>query len=179
MTTIVGKVNTPATQDAYVYALVETASIKLLLAQMDDVRKDLDTASKILDTFDSVDTVIHAAFYRVNADYYSAKIDYTNYYRNALLYLACLPSLSVLSKEEAQTRAYNLSIAALLAEKIYNFGELLLHPILNELQSTQSAWLRDLLFAMNSGDLEAFTKLTPRLSSIVLVFCDPADIAPT
>ena len=63
--------NTPATQDAYVYALVEAAALKLLLGQTDAVRKDLDAANQILDTFDSVDTVIHAAFYRVNADYYS------------------------------------------------------------------------------------------------------------
>jgi hypothetical protein len=65
------KVNKPATQDAYVYALVEVASLKLVLGQGDAVRKDLDAANKILDTFDSIDTVIHAAFYRVSADFYS------------------------------------------------------------------------------------------------------------
>ena len=96
-----------------------------------------------------------------------SKIDYTNYYRNALLFLACLPEPSPLTKEEAKARAYNLSIAALCGEKIYNFGELLLHPILNELQHTDSAWLRDLLFAMNSGDLDAFSKLAHHLPSIV------------
>ena len=71
MTSIVEKVDTLATQDAYVYALVETASIKLLLGDGETVRKDLDTANKILDNFDSIDNVIHAAFYRVNADYFS------------------------------------------------------------------------------------------------------------
>ena len=71
MTSIAEKVNTPATQDAYVYALVEAASLKLSLQQTDAVRKDLDVANKILDTFDSIDKIIHAAFYRVNADYYS------------------------------------------------------------------------------------------------------------
>jgi hypothetical protein len=71
MRNIVERVNTPETQDAYVYALVETASLKLLLGEGDVVRKDLDAASKILDSFDSIDTIIHAAFYRVNADYFS------------------------------------------------------------------------------------------------------------
>ena len=99
---------------------------------------------------------------------FQSKIDYTNYYRNALLYLACLPEPSPLSPVESQTRAYNLSIAALLAEKIYNFGELLLHPILNELNNTPNAWLSKLLFSMNSGDLDAFNKLSPQLSSIVI-----------
>ena len=71
MTGLAEKVNTPATQDSYVYALVEAASLKLVLGQTDTVRKDLDAATKILDTFDSVDQIIHAAFYRVSADYYS------------------------------------------------------------------------------------------------------------
>lgn len=71
MTNIAEKANTPSTQDAYVYALVEAASLKLSLGQQEAVRKDLDAASKILDKFESIDTVIHAAFYRVNADYYS------------------------------------------------------------------------------------------------------------
>jgi len=107
---------------------------------------------------------------------WKSKLDYQNYYRNALLYLACLPEPSSLSREESQTRAYHLSIAALLAEKTYNFGELLLHPILHELQHTEYAWLRDLLFAMNSGDLDAFGKLTHRLTSIVLpFFMEPFD----
>lgn len=71
MTSLAEKVNTSATQDAYVYALVEASALKLMLGQTDAVRKDLDAANKILDTFDSVDPVIHAAFYRVSADYYS------------------------------------------------------------------------------------------------------------
>jgi len=71
MKTIVEKVNTPATQDAYAYALVETASVKLMFANGDEVRKDLDAAGKILDSFDWIEGSIRAAFYRVNADYYS------------------------------------------------------------------------------------------------------------
>jgi 26S proteasome regulatory subunit N9 len=84
-----------------------------------------------------------------------------------LLYLACLPEPSPLSEEEAKTRAYNLSIAALLGEKIYNFGELLLHPILDQLKTPEGSWLRELLFAMNSGDLDAFGRIIPQLPSNV------------
>lgn len=96
-----------------------------------------------------------------------SKIDYTNYYRNALLYLACLPEPSPLSEEEAQVRAYNLSIAALLGEKIYNFGELLLHPILEKLKGPDAQWLRELLFAMNNGDLDDFQRLSLKIPNNV------------
>ena len=70
MTGVAGKVNQPASQDAYVYATVETARIKLYLGDLDGARKALDEAEKILDRFDSVEPVVNASFYRVNADYY-------------------------------------------------------------------------------------------------------------
>lgn len=64
------KVNNPNSQDAYVYATVSVASVKLELNNVEDARTDLDLSEKILDRFDSVETIVHAAFYRVNADYY-------------------------------------------------------------------------------------------------------------
>ncbi|KAF8476186.1 hypothetical protein BDZ91DRAFT_711132 [Kalaharituber pfeilii] len=158
MTDVAAKVNKPASQDAYVYATVETARIKLYLKDMDGSRKALDEAEKILDRFDSVESVVHASFYRVNADYYNAKHEFASYYKNALLYLACI-QITDLTPEELQERAYNLSIAALLGETIYNFGELLLHPILDSLKDTEHSWLRDLLFAFNAGDLNKFNAL--------------------
>lgn len=64
------KVNKPASQDAYVHATVEAANIQLKLGEYDAARKKLDECEKILDTFDSVETVVHAAFYGANAEYF-------------------------------------------------------------------------------------------------------------
>lgn len=61
-------------------------------------------------------------------------------------------------------RAYDLSIAALVSDSIYNFGELLLHPILDSLVNTPHAWLRDLLFAFNRGDLMAYDVLAGNIA---------------
>ncbi|KAI9788625.1 MAG: 26S proteasome regulatory subunit [Peltula sp. TS41687] len=158
LTTLAEKVNKPASQDAYVYATVAVASVKLQLGDQDGTRKQLDEAEQILDSFDSVETVVHASFYRANADYYQAKLEFTSYYRNALLYLSCI-DISSLNLEEQQIRAYDLSVAALVSDTIYNFGELLLHPILSSLVNTPHAWLRDLLFAFNRGDLAAYDVL--------------------
>lgn len=79
------------------------------------------------------------------------------------MYLACI-EIDTLTKEECQTRAYDLSIAALVSESIYNFGELLLHPILDSLKKTEHDWLRELLFAFNRGDLRAYDVLTIHIS---------------
>jgi 26S proteasome regulatory subunit N9 len=158
------RVNKPPSQDAYVYAITEVASIHLKVNNASEARTELDKAEKILDHFDAVETVVHASFYKVNADYYQAKAEFAPYYRNALLYLACVNE-SELSKEDQESRAYNLSIAALVSDTIYNFGELLLHPILNVLAPPhRHSWLRDLLFAFNRGDLAAFERLSNNLS---------------
>lgn len=158
------RVNKPDHQDAWVFATTAVANIYLQLDEAAQARTCLDESEKALDLFDSVETVVHASFYRVNADYYQSKADFTSYYKNALLYLACVQE-SELSKEDQESRAYNLSIAALVSETIYNFGELLLHPILNILSPPHpSSWLRDLLFAFNRGDLSAFERLSNNLS---------------
>ena len=111
-----------------------------------------------------METKVHAAFYRVNASYHQANSSFGAYYKSALLYLACI-DLSTLSPEDAQARAYDLSIAALISDTIYNFGELLLHPILDSLTNTPHAWLRDLLFAFNRGDLATYQSLFPHINS--------------
>jgi 26S proteasome regulatory subunit N9 len=151
-----------ASEDAKVYVLVEVASLLLYLDRREETRKQLDECEKILEKFDSVESVVHAAFYKVNADYYQRQLDFASYYKNALLYLACI-NLDDLSVKERRIRAYDLSIAALVSDSIYNFGELLLHPILDSLENTEHAWLRELLFAFNRGDLKAVELLNANL----------------
>ncbi|KAH6606306.1 hypothetical protein Trco_005459 [Trichoderma cornu-damae] len=162
---VVRKVNTEDSQDALVFASVAVARVKLSLNELEDAKQDLDAAEKILDSFDSVEAVVHAAFYDASANYYQRKMDFANYYRTALLYLACI-DISTLSDEERHLRAYYLSVAALVSTSIYNFGELLLHPILDTLgRSKDDAWLRELLFAYNRGDLAAYDFLSDNIAS--------------
>ncbi|KAL8930394.1 MAG: hypothetical protein Q9172_000103 [Xanthocarpia lactea] len=168
LTDLTSKVNKPASQDAYVYALVAASDVKLRLQDLAGARKDLDTAESILDSFDSVETEVHATFYRTNASYYQAKAEFGSYYKNALLYLACI-DLASLTLEDARSRAYDLSIAALISDSIYNFGELLLHPILDSLNTPEHSWLRDLLFAFNRGDLNAYNVLENNISKAPLL----------
>lgn len=154
----------PNSRNAYVYATVALANVKLDLGKLDEARKDLDKAEKKLDVFDSVETVVHAAFYKVNADYYYSKQDFASYYRNALLYLACI-DIKVIDNVERRKRAYDLATSALVSTSIYNFGELLLHPILDALNGPNDQWLRDLLFTFNAGDLARYDMLSGKVDS--------------
>lgn len=104
---------------------MEAAHFQLLLGQVDEVKKVIDSSEKILDGFDSVETPIYASFYRVSAEYYKSQADYAHYYKNALLFLACV-NLDEMSNTEKVERAYDLAMSALLGDNIYNFGELVI-----------------------------------------------------
>jgi 26S proteasome regulatory subunit N9 len=165
MEAVVKKVDNEDSQDALVFATIAVARVKLDLSDLDGARKDLDRAERVLDSFDSVETIVHAAFYGANADYYQAKADFGSYYRNALLYLACI-DIKSLSPAERRNRAYDLALAALVGSSIHNFGELLLHPILDALsEREEDKWLRELLFAFNRGDLSAYEMLADHIES--------------
>lgn len=85
--------------------------------------------------------------------------NYGSYYKNALLYLACV-DLKDFSDAQLLERAHDLCIAALLGEQVYNFGELLLHPILGHLKGTKFEWLQSLVSVFNCGDIRKFQELT-------------------
>ena len=51
-------------------------------------------------------------------------MEYAAYYKNCLLYLACVDIAVDLTPDERLQRARELGIASLLGETIYNFGEL-------------------------------------------------------
>lgn len=84
----------------------------------------MDAALKTLDTLENVESTVNAAYYGVAADYYKAKAEYAPYYRNSLLYLACVDIEKDMSAEERLSRAHDLSVSALIGDTIYNFGEL-------------------------------------------------------
>ncbi|KAL7006359.1 26S proteasome regulatory subunit [Cystobasidiomycetes sp. EMM_F5] len=155
-------VNKPETVEAHLLCTTEAAHFSLLLGDLAAVQTTLTAASKTLDTLDNVPSIVHAAFYRVSGDLHKSKAEYGGYYKNSLLYLACVDDLERdLTKEERIGRAHDLGIAALLGPSIYNFGELLMHPILKELLGTQHEWLHSLLYAFNAGSLGKFESLLP------------------
>ncbi|WFD02018.1 26S proteasome regulatory subunit [Malassezia obtusa] len=151
-------------QDAYVLLAMEAAHFQLLLGDVVATKTAMDKSAKVLDSFDSVEPVVHASFYRVSGNYHKSKAEYADYYRNFLLFLACINVEADMSTAEQVQCAHDLAISALLGDTIYNFGELLLHPILASLHGTEYAWLSELLVAFNAGDIGRFEALIPRLA---------------
>ena len=58
----------------------------------------------------------------------------------------------------------------ILGEGIYNFGELLAHPILDAVKQTDKQWIVDLLYAFNSGDIPKFEKSASLLQQQVCIY---------
>ena len=167
----------PENVEAQLLCATEAAHFSLLLEDLPAVQESLNKASKTLDTLDNVPSIVHAAFYRVSGDLHKAKAEYGGYYKNSLLYLACVDNLERdLTPNERIERARDLGIAALLGESIYNFGELLMHPILSSLLGTEHEWLNKLLYAFNSGSLGKFESLLPYLSQQVCNTCTDCDL---
>lgn len=148
-----------------VQVFVDLRLVSLYTAQgsIASAMKLLDASRRAMDELQIADKVIRAQLYGTSCEFYKRKGDYNAYYRSALLYLACV-DLGELPETARRQRAYDLCIAALLADKIYNFGELILHPILSEL-GDEFAWLQELIAAVNAGDVATFMRLRPEFSS--------------
>lgn len=146
--------------EAEVLCMTAIGNIKLQQSNMEETKTLVEQARGILETIDGV-TTVHGRFYELCSNYHKITGSYNDYYRDALRFLGCV-EISTMAVGEQVDRALHLSLAALLGNDIYNFGELLAHPVLQSLKGTEHGWLIDLLFAFNSGDLAKFELLRPQ-----------------
>ncbi|EEB08262.1 19S proteasome regulatory subunit Rpn9 [Schizosaccharomyces japonicus yFS275] len=153
--------------DAFVYTQCAIARVKLVLGDSEAALDILTSISKIIDKFDYVEGIINAAYYSVSADYYKSKGDFAQFYRHCLLYISCI-DLGVQTGQELLEKAIDLSVAAVLGE-IYNFGDLILHPVFEKMVNTEFQWLHDLVIAMNAGNLKEFEALVGHVHKLPLL----------
>lgn len=145
----------------------------IIIGEQQQMKNDVAAVEKLLEELsteiDDVDgvTPVHARYYLFASDHYKKIGDHCKYYRNSLRYLGCLSDSDATFKSpqpEQQERAFTMALAALLGDEIFNFGELLQHPIINCIDS-RKRWVVDLLEAFNSGDLAKYEALQPQWSS--------------
>jgi len=142
-------------KEAHSLCMTEIAWYKLKLSLLDESKQLLDQSQTILDTITGADPGVYSSFYRTLAMYYKIKVVPTDFYKNALMYLV-YTSLDNLPLVDQQTLAFDMGIAALVSTDIHNFGELLASPVLKSLENTKAEWLKNFLFAFNSGNIGQF-----------------------
>lgn len=125
------------------------------------VRDYIDECIELLESMSTKPPVsVQASVYRISALYDKFSLNYSAFYRHTLLYLACEEGKSI-------EIAHDLCIAALLADDIYNFGEILENPILSLLKGSKFEYLFHLISAFNAGDLTIFaSEQTPFFQAV-------------
>lgn len=145
--------------DAITYARILQG--KIYLCEKGDIGKTkavLDECEKLLNEIEGV-AQVHKEFYFLASEYYKREGDHANFYQSSLRYLG----VSELDDRDSETNcsiAVHLSLAALLGHNVFNFGELLSHPIMKFLEGDAvNGWLVHLLGAFNRGDVKEFNSL--------------------
>ncbi|KAL7150510.1 hypothetical protein ABFS83_05G117200 [Erythranthe nasuta] len=145
-------------EEPILYIKMQIGVFKLEQGDQKECKKLLDEGKSTLDSMTDIDPSVYANYYWVSSQYHKARQEFADFYRSALLYLA-YTSVESLSDSFKLDLAFDLSLSALLGENIYNFGELLAHPIIKSLLGTKVEWLYYILEAFNSGDLVRYQEL--------------------
>lgn len=151
-----------ARDESVIYVNLQISRHYLLLDDLHNSEEILSTLNAKFDSADSISNFenpkINAAYYLTQCELYRKTEKYNLYYLNALLYLSSVENN--LPEEDKVKLCYELGIAALLGDKIYNFGELILHDILDVIKDESSPynWLYHLIQNLNSGNLKEFNK---------------------
>lgn len=140
---------------ALIYLDNEIAHVKLLLGFVDEAVSMVDRSEEAIEGLnDSVDNRVNASFYKVKAEIMKQKGDFNQFYYNSLLFLACVDKIELLQNKEEIVR--DICISGLLGDKIFNFGEIIMHEIF---KSLKNEWLKELVLSLNSGNLQHFNEL--------------------
>ncbi|KAI3787168.1 hypothetical protein L1987_41429 [Smallanthus sonchifolius] len=145
-------------EEPVLYIKMQIAMYNLEKGDQKECEKLLEDGKSTLDSMTDIDPSVYANYYWVSSQYHKSRQEFAEFYKSALLYLA-YTSVESLSDSFKLDLAFDLSLSALLGENVYNFGELLAHPIIKSLLGTKVEWLYYILEAFNSGDLICYQEL--------------------
>ena len=120
----------------------------------------LEDVLKQVDRQNDLESVIYSHLYGTLAHLYSLKANHELFYRYSLQYLAYTPASEV---KEPEVLAYKLAVSVLLAESVYNLGELITQPVLKSLENSKNAWLYQLIHLCYAGKVREIEEKFPGL----------------
>lgn len=162
----IGKIGEKVKNHSEAFCLTRVVTGNLYLEHFKSLQETKKIIEEVDDLLSSIKGVgkVHSRFYFLSSDYYKQRGDHEKYYRASLHYLGCT-DLGDLEAENKRFLAFHLGLAAILGNGIYNFGELLAHPVLASLKGTNDEWLINFLYAFNSGDVAKYEALKPKWSA--------------
>ena len=133
-------------------------NVYLKQKNMKDLRDLLDETKELLEGIVGAESIVNASFYLLSARFHKALENAEAYYDDMLLYLSHINADS-LSVADQVSIAYDLGIAALVGDTVFNFTELLMHPVFNAMEQSEHAWLVATVRAFNQGDIDKYQQI--------------------
>lgn len=156
----------PAADQPIVFLKTHVAQEQLALQRPQEAKALLEEAKEQLGQLTDVDPSVSASVYYVSSQYNKGKQDYAEFYKDSLLYLSYVSS-DALDYQFKLQLAVDIALAALLGENLYNYAQLLMHPIITVLDGSSYAWLRELLECFNDGDLATYNELCVKHAAVL------------
>ena len=142
-----------------VYIGTHVTLLKLMDGDLDYAKRAVTSDDKeALEALVAPDPSVSAAVHYVASRYHKVRENYAEFYKSGMLYLAYV-SCEMLPTETRVALSVDLCLAALLGENVYNFAELLAHPIVESISDGPFEWLMDVVKAFNEGDLHKYDEL--------------------
>jgi 26S proteasome regulatory subunit N9 len=145
-------------QEAYIDSRSTLANCLIENGNLVGAKEVLLQVKEKLESTTGLDASVYAAAYHSWASYYKTLNDPENFYKYAIQYVG-YTQLDQLPKERLLALAFDLGIAALVGETIFNFGDLLEHPVIESLQGTDNQWLAEIIFTFNTGNITQWKEL--------------------
>jgi len=147
-----------AHDEAFIESRAILATCFIQIGQLPQAKEVLQVVKEKLDNTTGLDATVYASAYQSWASYYKSIEDYVNFYNYALLYVG-YTQIETVPRDRVLGLAFDLGVAALVGETIFNFGDLLEHPLIESLQGTDNQWLADIIYAFNTGNITRWKEL--------------------
>jgi len=124
-------------------------------AKFDEAKDALEALDKEITDAYEVDAYIQSQFHKTYAELWNKLERPQAYFKSSIMYLAFTPLQNIAEKDRPQL-AFNIGLAALIAEEEFIFGELLQQEILTSLDGSPFAWIKDFLMAFGEGKFDLY-----------------------
>ena len=124
MEQLLGQLSNKTAHEAVLLCTMQIALLKFRRGVdfLAEVKATIDENKHVIESLVGAEPIVHAAYYRVACDYYSALGPADKFYKNALMFLA-YTQYDDMRPEERFDLAVNISIASLTGDGVFNFGE--------------------------------------------------------
>jgi 26S proteasome regulatory subunit N9 len=147
--------NAELNRDASMFWKILKAEKLMLAGKFDGAKDELENLDKEITDSYEVDALIQSQFHKSYALLWKQLERPQEFFKSSILYLAFTP-LSAIPEKDRPQLAFEIGVAALIAEEQFIFGELMQQDLLASLDGSQYGWIKDILTAFGEGKFDMY-----------------------